>query len=185
MASLSQWRSSPHSCVLWHCCDFIPLCRTVVRQHLQSWGQFWAPHPNEQNVQGRAMDVEKGLEQQKQLRDLGRGKKAERTQEGTAQPTQRTTMLLGSMDSTASRNLNCTCWYSRWCSKVKCCTPLRVSSSCMVIPAGCRGDLGTPREPPLLSHSIKSSLPSLVHHRDTRVFGNSQRISLFFPPPLS
>lgn len=48
---------------------------------------------------------------------------------------QRTTMLLGSMDSTASRNLNCTCWYSRWCSKVKCWTPLLVSSSCMVMPS--------------------------------------------------
>lgn len=53
-----------------------------------------------------------------------------------------TTMLLGSMDSTASRNLNCTCWYSRWCSNVKYCTPLLVSTSCMAIPRE-RTDVGT------------------------------------------
>lgn len=56
---------------------------------------------------------------------------------------QHTTMLLGSMDSTASRNLNCTCWYSRWCSKVKYCTPLLVSTSCMVIPRRYMGDVGS------------------------------------------
>lgn len=55
---------------------------------------------------------------------------------------QRTTMLLGSMDSTASRNLNCTCWYSRWCSNVKYCTPLLVSTSCMAIPRE-HTDVGT------------------------------------------
>lgn len=56
---------------------------------------------------------------------------------------QPTTMLLGSIDSTASRNLNCTCWYSRWCSNVKYWTPLLVSTSCMVIPTGYMGDVGT------------------------------------------
>ena len=38
-------------------------------------------------------------------------------------------MLLGSMDSTAARNLCCVCWYSSLCSKVKAERPFLDSSS--------------------------------------------------------
>lgn len=75
------------------------------------------------------------------------------TRQGGCQlPDGPTTMLFGSMDSTASRNLNCTCWYSRWCSKVKYCTPRRVSRSCMPIPGRrvqrASAPLGKWRQPP-------------------------------------
>lgn len=56
-----------------------------------------------------------------------------------------TTRLLGSMDSTASKNLNWACWYSRWCSNAKCCTPRLDSSSFMEMPGenGGRGGGGS------------------------------------------
>ena len=41
----------------------------------------------------------------------------------------RTTMLLGSMDSTAARNLCCVCWYSSLCSKAKAERPFLDSNS--------------------------------------------------------